>query len=134
MYAPGQFYRVEYKNDLTDSQWIPAGPVMMGTGGPLNFTNSVTSSPRRFYRLRVLTKDQAMVSPPLLNGQVQGGSQFVLSWPTLPGQRFQVEAATNLASVWAALGTPITATGNMLKHTNELNDAPRRFYRVAVLP
>lgn len=78
--------------------------------------------------------DQAMVSPPLLNGQVQGGSQFVLSWPTLPGQRFQVEAATNLASVaWAALGTPIITTGDMLKHTNELSDAPRRFYRVAVL-
>jgi hypothetical protein len=134
MSAPGQFYQVEFKADLTDAQWIPIGAVMMGTGGPLNFTNSVTSSPRGFYRLRVLTSEQAMVSPPILNGQVQGSSQFVLAWPTLPGQRFQVEATTNLAPVnWIALGAPLTATGGVLKYTNNLSDASRRFYRLALL-
>ncbi len=55
MSALGQLYQVEYKNDLTDPQWTPSGAALTGTGGPLNSTNGITGSPRRFYRLRLLS-------------------------------------------------------------------------------
>jgi hypothetical protein len=54
MSALGQLYQVEYKDDLTDLQWTLSGAALTGTGGPLNSTNSITGSPRRFYRLRLL--------------------------------------------------------------------------------
>jgi hypothetical protein len=132
--VPGQFYQVEYKNDLTDPQWTPTGAVLIGTGGLLNSTNPITSSPRRFFRLRVVSQDQALLVPPVLDGDVVNGLQFVLSWPTLPGQRFQVEATTNIASTaWAPLGNPLTGNGEVLKYTNNLSDSPQRFFRLCVL-
>jgi hypothetical protein len=134
MSAPGQLYQVEYKNDLTDPQWIPIGAVLTGTGGALNFTNNVTDSPRRFFRLRVLSLDQAMLLPPAMEGDTLNGHQFVLSWPTLPGQRFQVEATTNLAvAAWSAIGSPIIGNGEVLKLTNDLSDSPQRFFRLCLL-
>lgn len=134
MSAPGQMYQVEFKNELTDPVWLPAGGVQVGTGGTLDFTNNITSAPRRFFRLRVLTGDQALLLPPPLHGQAQNGHQFVLSWPTLPGQRFQVEANTNLATAsWTSVSAPLTGSGETLKYTNDFSDAPRRFYRLALL-
>ncbi len=52
--TPGQQYQVEYKNELTETPWSPAGPVLVGTGGPLNFVTSATAAPRRFYRVTLL--------------------------------------------------------------------------------
>ncbi|HEX5221186.1 MAG TPA: lamin tail domain-containing protein [Verrucomicrobiae bacterium] len=134
MSVPGQFYQVEYKDDLNDAEWIPLGAAMMGTGGPLNINSSITNSPRRFFRLRVLSGEQALLLPPSLDGAVLNNQQFVLSWPTLPGQRFQVEAATGFNPAnWTPLGSPLTGTGEVLRYTNHLSDAPRRYYRLALL-
>jgi hypothetical protein len=49
----GESYQLQYKNDLSDPQWLPLGAPVLGTGGPLTLTDSVTAQPHRFYRLLV---------------------------------------------------------------------------------
>jgi hypothetical protein len=53
--APGGVnYQVEYKDDLKLSSWTPLGGTLTGTGSPLSFTNTLSASSQRFFRLRVL--------------------------------------------------------------------------------
>jgi hypothetical protein len=47
----GRTYVVEYKNALTNGAWMPL-QTNAGNGSILTVTNSVTASPRRFFRVR----------------------------------------------------------------------------------
>ncbi len=49
----GLSYQVQYKTNLTDS-WLPLGAPIPGTGGPITFSNGLTLSNQRFYRLMIL--------------------------------------------------------------------------------
>ena len=50
----GQMYQVEYKNDLSVGSWTPIGNPLTGSGAPLSFTNGLSASIQRFFRLRIL--------------------------------------------------------------------------------
>jgi hypothetical protein len=50
----GQMYQLEYKDDLSDPTWTPLGGSVTGNGGTLILTNSLTASPQRFLRLRLV--------------------------------------------------------------------------------
>lgn len=133
--VPGELYQIEYKDDLNDPEWIASGPVQLGTGGALSFSTPISGVPHRYFRVRVLTLAQAMVLPPVLGAEALNASQLVLSWPTLPGQRFQLEARTNLASGnWNSVGAPLTGSGEVLRVTNEFATAPQRWFRVCMFP
>ena len=47
----GRIYRLEYKANLSDSNWI-ALPLVAGTGGVITLTDSGTADTQRFYRVR----------------------------------------------------------------------------------
>ncbi len=50
----GLTYTLEYKNSLTDSNWIPISPDVPGTGGALVLLDpAATAQPTRFYRVNV---------------------------------------------------------------------------------
>lgn len=51
---PGQAYQIEYKDDLGAGTWTAFGSPLIGTGSVLSFTNSLTSSTQRFYRLQLV--------------------------------------------------------------------------------
>jgi hypothetical protein len=51
---PGKSYRVEYKNDLNNSEWSVLGSDLVAAGNSLSITNSAAGIPRRFYRIRQL--------------------------------------------------------------------------------
>ncbi len=51
--AVNQSYQLQYKTNLSDAVWIPAGPPIQGTGGPLSVTNDPGNAPQRFYRIAV---------------------------------------------------------------------------------
>lgn len=61
------------------------------------------------------------------------GAGIALSWPAIPGRRYQVQFADDVAAaVWADLGPPVTATGeNML--VNHPPGSGHRFYRLLLL-
>ncbi len=51
----GQEFQVEFKDDLNEPAWLPAGEVVVGTGSIVTFTDQLDDElPQRFYRLRVL--------------------------------------------------------------------------------
>lgn len=49
----GRWYQLEYKNDLTDANWLPLGSPRLANSTPL-ITNDSLGPARRFYRLAVL--------------------------------------------------------------------------------
>ena len=50
---PGQSYQLEYKDNLSDSQWTLLGSPAAGTGGPFNLADNAPPPSQRFYRLVV---------------------------------------------------------------------------------
>jgi regulation of enolase protein 1 (concanavalin A-like superfamily) len=50
----GQFYQLEYKNDLSALTWTTLGSPVTGNGATLSATNSVGASGQRFFRLRLV--------------------------------------------------------------------------------
>jgi hypothetical protein len=63
-----------------------------------------------------------------------GGTNVILSWPTLAGLQYQVQVTTNLVSPgWQPVGTLLNGSGSMLALTNATLAAPE-FYRIKILP
>jgi hypothetical protein len=50
---PGQFYRVQYKNDLSATNWLTLGD-LFAPGNTLSFTNATGLNAQRFYRVLLL--------------------------------------------------------------------------------
>jgi hypothetical protein len=50
----GQIYQVEYKTNLSATNWTPLGNPVIGAGVPLGCTNSSASSPQGYYRVRLV--------------------------------------------------------------------------------
>jgi hypothetical protein len=50
----GRTYQVEYKNALTDPEWLPLGSPILAAGDTLTVDEDLTDQPQRFYRLSVL--------------------------------------------------------------------------------
>jgi hypothetical protein len=48
--APGQSYQVQYKTNLTDTNWLNSGAPIMATSGTASAADTATSA-RRFYRI-----------------------------------------------------------------------------------
>ncbi|MGH7977167.1 MAG: hypothetical protein ACREC8_10970 [Limisphaerales bacterium] len=47
----GQTYQIEYKDNLNAPSWTPLGDPILGTGGIVTVTNSLTLSTQRFFRI-----------------------------------------------------------------------------------
>jgi hypothetical protein len=62
------------------------------------------------------------------------GTNFILSWPSVSGQLYQIEYKDDLgAANWAPLGSPIVATGAPILLTNNPASPTERFYRLRAL-
>jgi hypothetical protein len=71
--------------------------------------------------------------PPVVGDLTIIGNQFFFSWPTVPGQRLQVEYKDDLAdAVWTPIGNPLTGNGAPLYFTNDF-DVPHQFFLLRVL-
>jgi hypothetical protein len=58
-----------------------------------------------------------------------------MSWPSYPGQVYQLESKDDLAATtWTASGAPIPGTGAVITITITNFTAAQRFYRLVVLP
>ena len=76
----------------------------------------------------------APVQATIATGNV-GGSSLSLSWPSLAGYVYRVQYRDDLSlATWTNLGTDQPGTGLPLSLSLSLTNAPRRFYRIVVLP
>jgi hypothetical protein len=48
---PGRTYQIQYQNRLGDPEWINLQPAEVAVGTTLSFTDDLTASPQRFYRI-----------------------------------------------------------------------------------
>jgi hypothetical protein len=72
--------------------------------------------------------------PQLAIGKVEGGVR--LSFPTLPGRKYKLQASTILGR-WETFGAPQITAADALPGTFEMDDTsglPKRFYRMVVTP
>ncbi|MGA9779592.1 MAG: tandem-95 repeat protein [Verrucomicrobiia bacterium] len=74
-----------------------------------------------------------VVALPQLNSAVLAGSQITLSWPTIPGQNYQLEYKDNLtAPAWTLVFGPVPGTGNSIIVTNNFGASPQRFFKLVI--
>jgi hypothetical protein len=75
---------------------------------------------------------QTVLSPTPVTA-LSSGTNFILSWPTLPGQSYQVEYNNDLSTTnWLPLEGPISGTGDSVSVTNGLASS-RLFFRLRTL-
>ncbi|HWY78662.1 MAG TPA: hypothetical protein VN281_23815, partial [Verrucomicrobiae bacterium] len=51
---PGQNYELQFKDDLTATNWTNVLPIITATGSTASATNSIEGVPQRFYRILVV--------------------------------------------------------------------------------
>ena len=99
---------------------VPSAPAG-GTFSQGNYTNTFVNG--------TLT----VVAPPLLT-VTASGNQYILAFPTLSGQTYQLQSRTNLTiPAWAALGGPIPGTSGIVSVTNNII-VPQSFFRLQIGP
>jgi hypothetical protein len=127
--------------DLADE---PPGAVINPTSGLFNWTPTAAPATNT---MRVIVTDNGtpnlsatqtftviVALPPVAGGFAVQGNQFSFSWPTVPGQHFQVEYKDDLSDAnWTPSGGVLTGTGAPLTFTSE-RELSHQFYRLRVLP
>jgi len=84
--------------------------------------------------LSFAASDLPTLIPVLLSFQTTS-TNLIISWPTLSGQRYQMEYKDDLsASLWTQIGSPATGTGSSIAFTNDLNISTQRFFRLKLMP
>jgi len=74
--------------------------------------------------------------PPQFTGATVGaGGQVQITFNTLPGQSYQAQFKVDLLDAnWITLGGIISGTGLPLTVSDDMSNAPQRFYRLVALP
>ena len=107
------------------------------TSGAGKYPITVSGAADANYTIQYVNGTLQVISAPQLAGanvNVNGMKQFVVSWPTVTGQTYQLEYTTNLvAPKWTSLGTPFAGTDGIVAVTNSISATPQCFFRVEVL-
>jgi hypothetical protein len=88
------------------------------------------------YTIQYVNGTLQVFSAPQLAGanvSVNGIEQFVVSFPTIADQTYQLEYTTNLGAKWTSLGTPFAGTDGIVAVTNSISSTPQCFFRVEVV-
>jgi hypothetical protein len=76
-----------------------------------------------------------MITGVALIGLSASGSQFIFSYPTVSGQTYQLEYATDLSSgAWLPVGDPVPGTGASISVTNSISSSMQMFFRLSITP
>jgi subtilase family serine protease len=63
------------------------------------------------------------------------GTNFVFSYPTIPGAIYQLQSTTNLKSgPWLPAGGAVTGSGAPVSTTNGISSSAQQFYRLSITP
>ena len=88
------------------------------------------------YTIQYVNGTLQVFSAPQLAGanvSMNGTEQFIVSWPTIAGQTYQLEYTTDLSTAkWTPLGTPFAGTDGIVSVTNSMSGIPQCFFRVEV--
>ena len=96
---------------------------------PITASNATATN----YTFNYVSGTLTVIAPPQVSAMNAGTMGAVLTFPTLAGQRYQIECKTNLTdAVWTPLGDPIPGTGGSISITNAPG-AAQCFYVLQIL-
>jgi hypothetical protein len=126
-----QTYRVQYKDRLTDNDWLDAGPAVLATNSTTTVTIVIGSAPQRFYRVTLIPGG---VKPVIRSISMTNGVVTVV-WSSVLNQRYLLQHQESLSeTVWHDIGPEVTAIGGTTAITDTVGNLARRYYRVALRP
>jgi hypothetical protein len=112
-------------NTSATTSSLPGTYTIIAGAGTLNATN---------YNFAFINGTLTVVALPRLTNVLLNG-KFILAWPTVAGQTYQLEYKDNLsAATWIFSGDPFVGTGNPIIATNNLGASPQRFFRLEISP
>jgi uncharacterized repeat protein (TIGR03803 family) len=109
----------------------PYGGLVQGSDGSFYGTTSGggQGGAGTVFRLTIVRAAPVLQAVTLTNGTLS------LTWSTEAGEMYQLQYNSDLSSTnWTNLGSPAAATGATLSAADSVTNAPRRFYRLALLP
>jgi hypothetical protein len=130
-------YRVQYKNNLADANWIALPPDITATGPITSVTNVVGSQPQRFFRVEWIENAVAPPAHPPVTLSLKAGNtgSLIVSWNSVSNQTYRLQFKNSLTDgSWTDLLPDITATASLTSVTNIVGEQPQRFFRVHTTP
>jgi hypothetical protein len=112
-------------NTSATTNSLPGTYTIIAGAGTLNATN---------YNFAFFNGTLTVVALPRLSNVLLNGNQFILAWPTVAGQTYQLEYKDNLSAATWILSGPFVGTGNPIIATNNLGASPQRFFRLGISP
>jgi hypothetical protein len=115
---------------------VSAGTVVAAAAGPYNIVPSApiggTFAQGNYSDLFVNGTLTVLAPPALIVTKL--GNQYVLTFPSVSGQIYQVESKTNLTLAgWTPVGSTINGTGGNLNVTNPMA-GPQAFFNLLITP
>jgi hypothetical protein len=128
----GNYYRLQYKDSLTATNWTDVTPDVQATGQTTSTTNVLGGATQRFYRVMLV---QATNLPqPIIQSIGLTNAIATISWSALPPHVYRLQYNGNLGSTnWNAVVPDVTATGLTAFTTDAVGVATQRFYRIFVV-
>jgi hypothetical protein len=112
-------------NTSATTNSLPGTYTIIAGAGTLNATN---------YNFAFFNGTLTVVALPRLSNVLLNGNQFILAWPTVAGQTYQLEYKDNLSAATWILSGSFVGTGNPIIATNNLGASPQRFFRLEISP
>jgi len=107
------------------------------TSGAGKYPITIGNAAAANYTIQYVNGTLLVVAAPQLDGakvNVNGTEQFVVSYPTIAGQTYELEYTDDLSTgTWTPLGTPFAGIDGIVAVTNSMSVTPNCFFRVEVL-
>ena len=139
--VPGQRYRVQYKDNVSDSNWNDVLPEITATAVTAAASLSVEGVTRRFYRLTVVSTVSAPaphigpVNGPQIESINGPKATVTITWSAIPGQRYRMQYKDNASDTnWNDVLPEITATDVTAAANLSVEGVAQRFYRLMLVP
>jgi len=128
----GDYYRLQYKDSLTTTNWNSVTPDVQATNQTTSATNVLGDAPQRFYRAMLV--QAADVPQPVIQSINLTNGITTITWSALPPHVYRLQYTGNLGSAnWNGVVPDVPATSPTAVTTDSAGIVPQRFYRIFVV-
>jgi len=128
----GNYYRLQYEDSLTTTNWNSVTPDVQATNQTTSTTNVLGGTAQRFYRI-MLVQPTNLPQPTIQSISLTNGVSTI-TWSALPPHVYRLQYNGNLGSTnWSSVVPDVTAISQTAVTTNSVGAAIQRFYRVLVV-